>query len=234
MKKCVFSFIVITIVFIGCKHDLSINPESCSTTSGGLSETICSPDSVYFQEQILPLFQSNCASPGCHDPITAEEGFVFNSYEGIMASGEISPGDLDDGDIFEVITEDDPDKIMPPPSETPLSAEQISLISDWILQGAQNNSCPSLNCDTTNVTFAASVGPLIASSCSGCHSGTAPSANLNLVTYEEIADIAQNGILMDALLGTGSIPLMPYNTQGLEPCSVRIIEIWIENGAEND
>lgn len=49
----------------------------------------CSPDTVYFEQQLLPILQSNCASPNCHDNITHEEGVWLTSYEFTLTTGII-------------------------------------------------------------------------------------------------------------------------------------------------
>ncbi len=217
---------------IACKHEipeplLVIDPPT-------VSEFQCSDDSIYFNEQVLPIFASSCAVPGCHDQLNAQEGFVFDSYENIMASGEITPGDLDDGDIVEVINEDDPDKIMPPPPNNSLSQEQIDIIEAWILQGAVNNSCPDAFCDTLDVSYSTRIEPLILSNCSGCHDSVDPTAGLSLTSYDQISEIALSGSLQSSLLGMNGFTLMPFNGNELSDCQIRMIELWIDNGAPND
>ncbi len=237
MKKVIILSVAVMAFILSCKHEIpQFKDEIVVGNGGGTNPYVspCDPDSVYFEQQILPLFQSNCAQPGCHDAIEHEEGFIFDSYANIMASGEITPYNLNGGDIYEVITENDPSDIMPPPPNAPLTTEQINLIADWILQGAQNNSCADLLCDTLDVTFNLSVLPLVTNSCSGCHSGASPDGNLLLTNYSQIAASASNGSLIDAVYGTNGVPLMPYNGTALSDCAIRTLEIWIENGALND
>src|SRR5688572_5181621 len=130
-------FILMMMLFWSCKHEpiepAVITEDNTGSGNGGGGNggggnggggsgntgIPCDPDTAYFQNDILPLFISNCAKSGCHDAATHQEGFVFNSYSGIMGSGEIEAGDPSEGDIMEAITEDDPDKIMPPPSHNP-------------------------------------------------------------------------------------------------------------------
>ena len=98
---------------------------------------------VCFETEVLPIFQSNCAMPGCHDNSKdgGEDGDDINltNYAGIVK--EVKPGDPKDSKIYEAITSKW-EEIMPPPPNNPLTEEQRSLIYVWILQGAKT-------CDTT-------------------------------------------------------------------------------------
>ncbi len=189
---------------------------------------------VFFQQQILPIFQSSCAVPDCHAAINPEEDMPLYSYETIMGSGEITPGNPWEGDIFESLTESDPEDIMPQPPYDPLSAEQIQLIQLWIEQGALNNSCANLNCDTLDVTFAADISPIIQNSCQGCHSGNSPQGALSLTNYSQVAAIAANGSLYGCVSGDDTYTAMPYNASALPDCQIEMIRLWIENGYPND
>jgi hypothetical protein len=191
----------------------------------------CDPDSVYFANTILPLLNSNCGIPGCHDPATASDGVVLTDYNSIINTADVRPGNPGGSDLYEVITEDDPDKIMPPPGSglSPLTPEQIMDIFTWINQGAPNNACDA-ECDTSNVTFSGSVWPLLQASCTGCHSGSAPQGGVRLDGYDEIAVYAANGLLANVLTGAGGATPMPFNQPPLSECRQRIIQIWIQDG----
>jgi hypothetical protein len=231
MKTITFYFLVFALAggwLQSCKHPIPEPP-----INEDIIET-CAPNTVYFQQQILPLFQGNCAVTGCHDAATAQDGFVFTSYSNIMASGEIIVGNLNDGDIYEVITEDDPDKIMPPPPSPALSSAQIALIAQWIQQGAQNTSCSDLACDNTDVRFSTHIEPLISAKCRGCHNNSLSNGNTNLTTYAQISSIALDGSFMGSITGSNGFVLMPYQGNALSDCEVEAVTLWIENGALND
>lgn len=235
-----FVFILMMMLLWGCKHE-PILPATDPATVGngnggggnGGSEIQCDPDSTYFQNEVLPLFVSNCAKSGCHDAATHEEGFIFNSYASIMNSGEIQPGNPTEGDIMEVITETDPDKVMPPPPNDPLTAAQINIISNWISQGAQNNACAG-ECDTTNVTFSGTIFPLLQAKCIGCHNNNTTSGNVNLSTHAGAQVVALNGKLLGAVNHDNGYKPMPPSGNKLPSCEIAEIRIWIEDGAPNN
>jgi len=232
-----FVFILMMMLLWGCKHEpinLVINPENTAANgNGGSSGIPCNPDSAYFQNDVLPLFVSNCAKSGCHDAITHEEGFTFNSFSGIMNSGEIQAGDPSEGDIMEVITESDPDKRMPPPPNDPLTAAQINMISNWISEGAQNNACAG-DCDTTNVTYSGTVLPLLQSRCIGCHNNNTTSGNVNLSTHAGAQVQALNGRLLAVVNHEAGYSPMPKGGSKLSSCEIKELKIWVEDGAPNN
>ena len=230
-------FLAFTVVLFSCKHEIPL-PIPGDNTGNPIDPNpteICDPNTVYFQQQILPLFASSCGMPnaGCHDPADHEGGIILTSYEHIMSSGEIVPGNLNEGDVFEVINESNPNDIMPPAPNAPLTQEQIDLIADWITQGAQNNSCEALFCDTLNVTFTSSISTLVSNKCEGCHSGANPNGGVSLTSYAQISASATSGTLWDAINATNGVAIMPPNT-GLSDCEIATFRIWIENGALND
>jgi hypothetical protein len=231
-----FSIVLVLSGFFACKHEIPqfTDIDNGGGGGGGGGGEDCDPGTVYFQQQILPIFQSSCAVPDCHSSVNPQEGLVLNSYNSIMGSGEITPGNPGEGDIFESLTEEDPEDIMPQPPYDPLSAEQIQLIQIWIQQGALNNSCASLNCDTLEVTFNADIWPIIENSCQGCHSGNSPQGNLSLNDYSQISTIAGNGSLYGSVSGDPDYTAMPYNASSLSDCQIEMIRLWVENGYPND
>jgi len=232
-------------LFEACKHDpildegpLGEQQYPIDTTGNGNPDTVlfggnpCDPDTVYFQNQILPFLAASCAQPGCHDAATAEDGVMLTDYFNIVTTGDVEPFDPNDSEIYETITDSDWDDRMPPAGEDPLSAEQIEMIYTWIAQGAQNNSCSS--CDTTEVTFANTIYPLVEIKCQGCHSGTQPSSGLSLLNYSDISEIALNGAFYSSVTGTNNYTQMPYNSNALPACEVDLIQSWIDAGAPNN
>lgn len=201
--------------------------------------TPCEDGVIYFEKDVLPIFLSNCAFSGCHDAATATDGVILDSYENIINTADVEPFDLDAGDLYENITEDDSDKIMPPPPNAPLTSNQIFTISQWILQGAKNLTCDESGtggsgCNTQNITFSQNVFPIIESNCLGCHSGGAPSGNVNLTNYANIKTVAENGQLYGAISHQSGFTPMPFNLPKLPNCQIEQIKAWIDEGALNN
>lgn len=194
----------------------------------------CDPDTVFFQNEILPLLVSSCGVIGCHDPGTAEDDVVLTDYASIMSTGKIRPGNPNDSELYEVITDADPEKRMPPIPKEPLNSIQIARIEKWIRQGALNNVCYDDNCDTIDVTFSGHIWPVIQNSCYGCHSGANASAGLYLTNFNEISAAATSGNLMASIRHDAGFSAMPKNGNKLSDCTITQFTKWIENGTPNN
>lgn len=226
MKKS----LVILITFLGlysCTHDPYIPDE--------LKEPVqtedCDEDMVYFVNEVQPLINSTCATSGCHDAATAQDGVILDTYSNIIQTGDVKPFRPEDSELYEVLFEDG-DDLMPPPPQSPLTDAQKQMIYDWIMQGAQNNECID-GCNTNDVSFAADIEPVISSNCLSCHSGPNPNGGISLATHSEITSIAQTGLLMNVLTASGGASLMPP-AGALDNCSIDKIEKWINDGSPNN
>jgi Planctomycete cytochrome C len=222
-----------------CKHESLVVPgEPIDTTMNPIDTTtppqgnVCNPDSVYFQNQILPLLISNCSESGCHNPTDARKGIIVTSYEDLLETVDgVTNNNWEENELMEVLFLNDPDERMPPAPNQKLSLEQVNLIATWIGQGAKNNACnPNLGgCDSTNVSFSAFVKPLFAQRCTGCHGGSTPFAGLDLSTYNGAKTVALNGKLVAAI--TRTTDWMPKNAQRIDACTIAKIRSWVAAGA---
>jgi uncharacterized membrane protein len=227
MKKIILWSTIVLLAW-SCKHDAVI-PESMLDPT---QSEVCDSDTVYFVNDIKPLLNSTCATSGCHDASTAEHGVILDSYSNIIKTGEVKPFRPDDSELYEVLFGDKDNDIMPPPPQSPLSAEQKQMIYNWIMQGAKNNECVE-DCNLESVGFAADIAPIIANNCASCHSGSNPNAGVSLSTYSEIAAIAQSGLLMNVLTASNGAAQMPPSG-ALNNCNIDQIEKWINDGYQNN
>jgi hypothetical protein len=217
-----------------CKHEPPEGPIIPPDGPGGPGTGVpCDPNVVYFQQDILPLLISNCSMPGCHSGSDPADGLDLTSYQSIMDADVVRPYDLN-RDLFEAITDNDPDDRMPQPPNPPLSQSQIDLIEQWIMQGAQNNSCASVNCDTLNVTYSGSIVPLIQQRCQGCHSGTTPQGGLDFTSWSVVNAVASDGRLAASVDHAPSAIPMPPSGPKLPDCNIAQFMIWIDSGAPNN
>ncbi|MHC1707664.1 MAG: c-type cytochrome domain-containing protein [Bacteroidales bacterium] len=236
MKRVLTMFLLgltfIPVYLVSCKHEPLPGPEGQDTTNNPIISTNCDPDTVYFQNDILPLIQSSCAKSGCHDAATQADGVYLGTYASIMNTGKIKPGNPNDSELYEVITENDPDKIMPPPPNQPFSQAQINLIYTWIQQGAKNNQCNNQACDSVNVTFSGQIFPMIQASCLGCHSGGNPGGGISLGGYNDIKNNAT--AILGSISWASGFTAMPQNGSKLSPCKIAQFNRWIQLGTPNN
>lgn len=234
-KGCIVLLLcaAMTGMIAACQHEKDLPQPAGNGNGNGNGNGTGTDTALCFERDILPIFISNCAKAGCHDAASAQEGFVFTSYQTIT-SKEFEPGDLDDTELYEKITENDPDKIMPPPPNAPLSSTQKALIRSWILRGAPNTTGCAPNCDSNNFAFAAGIQPLLNQYCTGCHSGAAPSGGVTLNNYSGVSTVANNGKLLGVIRHQPGFPPMPQGGNQLSACQIRQVEKWVAAGAPNN
>lgn len=92
----------------------------------------------------------------------------------------------------------------------------------------------SLACDTTNVTYSATISAIMSSNCNACHSGSAPQANIKTDNYTDLKDIADNKKLWGAVNHLSGYSPMPKDRPKLSDCDLDKIRIWIYEGALNN
>lgn len=254
LKYLLFIFSIAVITITGCKHENDVNPVEPPVEdpigggggtggggtggggTGGGGTSNCDPNTVYFEQQILPILISSCAMPnlGCHNTATGNnKGVVLTSYNSLINSDEAWEFGEDplDQEFWDVI--DDGEMPMSPGT---LTQEQKNLIRNWLLQGAQNNSCePSANnCDTLNVTFSGKINPILQNKCIGCHNNSNASSGVNLAAHSGVQVVALNGKLYGAVSHAAGYTPMPFNSNQLPACEIEQIKIWINNGAPNN
>lgn len=238
VKAALLLLSAFVLVSTGCKHEPDVAPEDpvpVDTGNGGGPQPVvdpCDSDTVYFEQDILPLIVSNCAGEGCHDAITHEEGVRLYDYAHIMQ--QVVPFQPNNSDLLTDGIWETGNNQMPPDPNAPLTPEQVELIVTWIQQGAQNNSCVG-GCDTSNVTFSGTIMPLMAAKCAGgsCHDASSPAANINLTGYPGAQAVANNGSLAGAVQHQDPYASMPPG-QWLSQCEIDQILMWIADGAPNN
>ena len=192
----------------------------------------CSPDTIYFQQSVLPLITSNCAMSGCHDAISHKEGVILTDYTNI--SREVKVSSPTSSDLYKCLNETG-DERMPPAPSAEFNIAQKSLLLKWIQQGAKNNTCSNTaTCDTVNVTFSASVLPVLKTYCVGCHGAASPSAGIDLSTYAAVKVYAANGRLMGSITHAIGYKPMPSSTSKLGACEINQIKAWVTKGILNN
>lgn len=235
----VILFVLMVTGLWGCKHEpLEAPADELGGGGGGPifeEEVPCDPNVVYFQQQVLPILISNCAIPGCHNaPNEDNDDIVLTSYSSVMDPNTdvVRPNDLG-RDLYESITDDDVDDRMPQ-DRPALSASDIAIIRNWILQGAQNTSCESSVCDTLNVTYSGTIRPLVQQRCQGCHSGSSPQGGLDFSVWGPLNLVASDGRLAGAIQHQATYINMPPSGPMLPDCRIQQFLLWIGDGAPNN
>lgn len=204
----------------------------CDTTAGngGTGNSSYVNPRTCFTRDILPVLSSRCASAKCHDAISHESGYNFTTFANTLKA--VSAGNPSGSKLYKVIKLTSGEEKMPPLGSPQLSKAEIDSIGKWISYGALNENCGEV-CDTINpVTFPATIWPIIQTSCTGCHSGTTPSGNVLLASYNNVAVVASSGLLMNSLNGNGVTKMPPSVT--FSACRIKQFQTWVSNGFLNN
>ena len=242
MKSILPYLTLLGFVFVAsCKHEIPTLPEpeptdSTKNPSMAVLETdsLCDSSIVYFKNDILPILTSSCAYAGCHDANTKSDGVHLSDYDAIFNSDKddlVVPGEPDKSELYDVLEDNEM-----PQGAAPLSAEQKQLFYDWISQGAKYNECiesSSGGCDTSNVSYASDIQPLLSARCVSCHSGVSAQKGVELDDYTKVKSHVDSGKLKDALLGTNGVSKMPQGST-LDQCDLDKFIKWINDGAPNN
>lgn len=91
-------------------------------------------------------------------------------------------------------------------------------------------------CDTTNVTYANSVVPIIQNYCLSCHSNSTASmgGNIKLEDYADVKLRADDHRLLGSVDHQNGYSPMPKGSKKLDECKVSIIRLWVNAGAPNN
>ena len=233
MKNKITYIMVIAITAVtlyACRHELfppngngaGINPPPATVS--------CSPDSVYFFNEIQPIISSNCTMSGCHDNVTHADGVNLTTYANILRY--VIPGNAGGSKLIRVINRTDEER-MPPPPASPLTQAQKDKIYKWINQGAKNNICIG-SCDSNVFTYSGAIRTIIQNKCVGCHNPGSLGGNIDLSAYSGVHEVAINGKLYGSVSHQSGYSPMPKNTAKLSDCEITQIQKWIAAGSLNN
>jgi hypothetical protein len=102
--------------------------------------------------------------------------------------------------------------------------------SEEALYPSYNNSC-----DTSNVTFSATIIPILSNNCLGCHSNSSAAslgANIKLQDYADVQ--SQISTVIQAINHTGGLSPMPKGGNKISTCSLTQFDIWVRKGTPNN
>ncbi len=209
MKKYVI-LIFVSLLLSTCTYDI-YSPNAC------------------FNEDVLPIFISNCTYSGCHNAKDKESGYNLTNYDGIMKG--ISPKHPLQSELYNVIRGSNPS--MPPSPYSKLSDKDLNTIKDWIKMGARNTSNCKI-CDTTSFTYNSRVKIVLQSWCVGCHSSGNAGGGYDLSDYNGVVAAITNNRFLGSIKHQSGFSAMPKNSNQLSQCDLTAIEKWVASGYPNN
>lgn len=95
----------------------------------------------------------------------------------------------------------------------------------------------STSCDLSNVTFSATVTPILQASCFTCHSNAnaiSLGGGVKIQNYADVSALAKNGKLIGTITHASGYQAMPQGGGKLTDCEISKIQTWIDNGTLNN
>lgn len=101
------------------------------------------PARVSYYKDVRPILQQHCN--GCHQPAKPLGGYVTTEYADLLKAGErgkpgVVPGKPAESYLIDQITLRTDGRAEMPKNRPPLTAAQVRTITDWIAQGAQDDT----------------------------------------------------------------------------------------------
>lgn len=91
---------------------------------------------------------------------------------------------------------------------------------------------PGNGCDTTAISYATTIQPIIETRCTSCHSSGFPAGGLALTNHAEVAG-SVNRIIDRITRNAGDALLMPQGAK-MDACRIDQIVAWANQGALNN
>lgn len=110
-------------------------------------------------------------------------------------------------------------------------------LSFGVISCAYNNEeelYPVESCDTTNVTYSATIVPILQQNCYECHGVNAPISGIILEGHANIKVKIDQQRLIGAIRHQTGFSPMPKDRQSLPECDILKIEKWVSEGAPNN
>lgn len=191
--------------------------------SGGCTRFVADPDACY-NDKVKQILVTNCATPGCHNPTDKKEGFDFTSYEGVMKA--VKAKHSGQSELYTVLNAKG-DERMPP--NYALSQDEKDIIKHWINNGAPNNSCSAISCDTNAFNYTV-IEAIVKTNCLGCHNSNNASGGILLNTHANVVASVKDNTLLGSIRHESGFAAMPQFTAKLSDCDIKKVEKWINAG----
>lgn len=186
------------------------------------------PRAEFFEANVRPLLLTRCTS--CHGE-GASAGLRLDNRNAAMKGGRsgvaILPGKPDESLLIQAVAQTHATLKMPLNGR--LAPEQVAALRRWVADGA-------VWPETAKEHFLASVQPLLAARCAGCHGDASPAGGLSLTSAAGWAKGGKSGaaglpaLLLRAVRQEPGAPKMPPSGP-LDAASLAVLERWVNQGA---
>jgi hypothetical protein len=93
-----------------------------------------------------------------------------------------------------------------------------------------------ISCDTNNVSYSATIQPILLQNCAlqDCHAGASPLGGYVLDNYNGVLSAILSGRLIGAISHSTGYSPMPKDAAMLNDCEIALITSWINQGTQKN
>lgn len=194
------------------------------------------------EARALALLEARCVA--CHGPERAERRLRLDRADLALAGGRggpaLAPGEPDASELVLRVESADEDRVMPPPEEGALTAEERALLRAWVAAGAPWAEDRRLAAPAA--APAAGAPELLAERCSGCHGARRQRGGLRLDSRAAALAGGYSGPafvpgspaeseLLRRVAAEDEEDRMPQGSAPLSIDEVELLRAWIQGGA---
>ncbi len=118
------------------------------------------------------------------------------------------------------------------PTEVPAKAKTI------VVTPIDTTHHDSSSCDTVNIKYSVQIKKVLTNNCLRCHGSavyTTKGSGYNYDDYTVLKSEVDNGDVLKAINHTsGSVPMPLDQSAKISDCEIKIITMWVANGAPNN
>lgn len=107
----------------------------------------------------------------------------------------------------------------------------VVLLASGCYYDVEEELYPTIECQTTEMSYMNDILPIIEADCMVCHSAAANFGNITLEGYTQLRKYVDDGSLVGVIRHEGGYSPMPKNQAMLLNCEIEKIEAWIAGGA---
>ena len=204
-------------------------------------------EAIDFSQHVQPILEGACVH--CHGPDKDKGDVRLDSKDAAFAGNDEGPGitagDPSKSAIYTtLILPEDDDLVMPPSKEGLLDASQISVIKQWIEEGATWPEGLVLE-QKPRIDFVKHIQPILEQNCVSCHNPEKDKGDWILSSKKEAFETGENapniiafnskdsGLFFLTALDEGDDDLMPPAKSGgpLKKDEIELLKLWIDQGA---
>ncbi|PHR95997.1 MAG: hypothetical protein COA78_29270 [Blastopirellula sp.] len=211
----------------------------CIALAFMVNNTLAQAEPISFEREVAPLLEKRCNE--CHHLGETSGGLDLTQLSTMLRGGDdlgpaIVPSKPDESPIIHVLHKGS--EYLMPKDRDPLSKDEISLLKQWIAEGAVDDT-PTFAID--DITFFESeVRPILLERCLKCHAGEDAESGLQLTSRHgtliggdrgpaAVPGDPSSSLLITAVKHAGKLK-MPRGGDRLTDEQVAALETWIKKG----